>query len=121
MTDRMLRVNELLKRELGELFTRLIGGLTDALVTVTQVQTSPDLKHSKVFVSVYGTPEQRDEVMRLLARRRREMQEEINRAVKLKYTPRLRFITDETPASADHITQLLNTLVADDDETESDA
>ena len=99
--ERMRRVNELLKRELGALFERLVCRDLDCLVTVTAVETSPDLRSAHVYVSVYGSPEQQDKVFGLLHKRRKEMQHEISRNVTLKYTPKLDFRIDETAAHAD--------------------
>ena len=108
--DRMLRVNELLKRELGISFERLICPAVDALVTVTEVDTSPNLRSAVVFVSVYGDDDQQATVSRLLHRHRSEVQGIIARNCKLKYTPKLTFRLDERTAKADRVLQLLDQL-----------
>jgi ribosome-binding factor A len=113
LMDRMLRVNELLKRELGQEFERLICGRVSCLVTVTELKTAPDLRTAIVYVSVYGTPEQKTEVMRLLAEERTELQRRINRHVKLKFTPKLDFRLDEHLDRADRIFQIIEHLEED--------
>ena len=59
MKHRLLRVNELLKRELSTLFVREMT-FEDALVTVNQVDVTPDLKSAHVYVSVLGTEGRKD-------------------------------------------------------------
>ncbi len=111
----MLRVNELLKREVSLLFERLIcSRVPSCLVTVTEIRTAPDLRTAIVFVSVYGTPEQKEEVMELVRHERKEIQHQIGRSIKLKYTPKLDFRLDEQLAKADQMYQLLDKLESEE-------
>jgi ribosome-binding factor A len=111
--ERMLRVNELLKRELGVLFERLICPEVNGLVTVTDVHTATDLRQATVYVSVYGPGISGADVLDLLAKHRRMMQREIAQAVRLKYTPKLSFRLDDELDKADRVWQLLADLEAD--------
>ncbi len=106
----MRRVNELIKRELSNLFERLICPNFDCLITVTNVDTTPDLRKAKVHVSVYGNKERHGSVMRVILNERKEMQKQISRNIKLKYTPKLEFQLDDTPESADRVLRLLDQL-----------
>ena len=108
--ERMLRVNSLLKRELGGIFERAVCSELNCLVTVTNVQATPDLRQALVHVSVYGTEEQKQQVLDVLRRQRKEIQHEIARHVRLKYTPRLQFRLDDTAEKAERIMQLLDGL-----------
>ena len=112
--DRMLRVNELLKRELGIAFERLVCPYVNALVTVTQVDTAPNLRNAIVYVSVYGDDSVLEEVNRLLRRNRAEVQTIISKNCNLKYTPKLEFRYDERTAKADRVMQLLDQLSANE-------
>jgi len=112
--DRMLRVNELLKRELGQGLERLVCGRVNGLVTITEVKTAPDLRSAIVFVSVYGKDESKQHAMRVLHQERTELQKLIARNVKLKFTPKLEFRLDEHLAQADHILQVLEQLEQQD-------
>ena len=119
-TDRMVRVNELLKRELGSIFTFLVTPHSSSLVTVTGVKTSPDLRNATVFVSVYGSESQVREVMSLLHSKRGELQSQLAGKVVLKYTPRLHFRLDRTAAEADRVLSILESLdIPDDDNPDS--
>jgi ribosome-binding factor A len=113
--DRMTRVNELLKRELGEIFERRICGDFDCLVTVTAVKTSPDLHNAHVYVSVFGTENQRKVVLTTLLKKRKDIQREMSRHVILKCTPVLEFQLDTTLDDADRIHKILEDLNIDAD------
>ncbi len=109
--DRMLRVNELLKREIGEVFEVLVRGRVSGLVTVTDIRTSADLRSAIVYVSMYGSnDEAKAKLMHVLAQERAEIQRRIARHVKLKYTPILEFRLDDHLGQADHMFQLLDKL-----------
>jgi ribosome-binding factor A len=122
-TDRLKRVNELLRRELGRVFEQLVNPEASSLVTVTDVKVAPDLRDALVFVSVYGTEEDGEALLSLLAKRRVPIQREIARNVVLKYTPRLRFKLDQSAAQADRVMAILEDLQLDehDDEAEDPA
>jgi ribosome-binding factor A len=108
--DRMTRVNELLKRELGEIFKRRICADFDCLITLTAVKTSPDLHNAHVYVSVFGTENQRKAVLVTLLKKRKVIQREMSRNIILKYTPVLDFQLDTTLDDADRIDKILDDL-----------
>ncbi len=113
--DRMTRINELVRRELGMLFERLVAPQTPgALVTVTRVETTPDLRHARVFVSLFGKGVDRAGVMAVIQEQRAEMQQEINRNIHIKFTPVLEFVLDDTMESAERVLSLLDSLVQDE-------
>ena len=117
--DRMLRVNELLKRELGETFERILRGRVNGLVTVTKIKTAPDLRHALVFISVYGGQEQdKQNVLNILKQERNEIQHQMSTHVRLKYTPKLEFRIDEVLEEADRVMQLLEHLPPPSDQAE---
>jgi len=119
--ERMTRVNELIQRELGMLFERLIAPrAVGGLVTVTRVDTSPDLRHAKVYISIFGNRIDRAGIMKVVRERRVEMQREINRNIQIKFTPVLEFILDDTMDGADRVLALLDEISPDIEETESD-
>ena len=113
--DRIRRVNEIVKRELGDLFERMICANLDGLVTITAVDTAPDLRNAHVYVSVYGSDDQKREAMALIRRTRKELQSLMSKHVKLKYTPRLHFELDDGPEKADRVMRLLDELEKGDD------
>jgi ribosome-binding factor A len=110
MKHRLLRVNELLKRELSGIIAREIS-FNSAIVTINHVDVAADLKNAHVFVSVLGS-EASAEVMTKLEEHRVSLQSELARHVVLKYTPHLIFHLDqsiERGARVIEIMQKLNT------------
>ncbi|MFA6714352.1 MAG: 30S ribosome-binding factor RbfA [Victivallales bacterium] len=107
--SRIVRVNELLKRELGNLITtKNIAPSASVLVSVTEVKTSSDLRHAVVLVSVFGgNDETAREVLKTLRNRRSEFQHDISQVVSLKYTPVLKFELDPRIAAGDRVFELL--------------
>ncbi|HEX4720364.1 MAG TPA: 30S ribosome-binding factor RbfA [Thermoleophilaceae bacterium] len=105
--DRMRRVNEALREILSE---RLAEGLKDpriGFVTVTAVETSPDLRHARVFVSVLGNKQERDDSLTALQRAHGVLQAEIAKVTHMKRTPELKFVYDETVERGMRINELL--------------
>jgi ribosome-binding factor A len=106
-SDRMRRVNEALREVLS---ARIAGGLKDpriGFVTVTAVETSPDLRHARVFVSVLGNRRQREDSLAGLQHAHGLLQAEIARVMHMKRTPALKFVYDETVEKGMRINELL--------------
>lgn len=111
-TDRLTRVNEMLKREIGmALFQILAEGEADlATITITAVHASTNLRNARVKVSIRDSDDKRQEVLSALKRHRIELQDIINRNMKLKYTPRLSFELDMSVEKGDHVLEVLSEL-----------
>lgn len=109
--NRMTRVNELFKRELGLLCEEKgIATVAGGFATITAVRVTPDLKQADVSVSIFGGKEAREELTRLLVQHRKTLQAELARRVTIKRTPVLRFHDDHTPEQADRVLQILDEL-----------
>jgi ribosome-binding factor A len=120
MKHRLERVNELLKRELGELLRREVS-FEAALVTVQQVDITPDLKHAHVFISVIGSDEQAKAAMAKLHDSRKGLQHLLSKRVILKYTPHLHFKLDESIERGTRVINILNEIEIPPDEPSHDA
>jgi ribosome-binding factor A len=107
---RLLRVNELVKRELSALITREID-FEPALVTVSSVDVTPDLKNAHVFVSVLGAKSKND-VLEKLEAHRTMLQADMAKQVVLKYTPHLVFHLDDSIERGTRIIEILQKLEA---------
>lgn len=113
--QRLARVNELLKREIAQTLFRVVPEEADVgRVTITQVQTSPNLRKARVFVSIRGNQNDQDDWIRRLRRHRKEIQAVIGRNVVLKYNPQLMFILDHSVEEGDRILALLDELESED-------
>jgi ribosome-binding factor A len=111
-SHRMERVSELVKRQVSEIVQEL--NLTDCgFLTITAAEVSPDLKEGRIYLSVIGSAEQKQRALGALERQHGHIQHELAHRIILKYTPRLKFVLDETEARASHIEHLLDQLEGD--------
>lgn len=94
MSQRLLRVRELLKREIGSVITR--DYVFNALVTVNDVDVTPDLRNGHVFIGVLGPDSEKNKIVRRLNKDRGIIQRKISKRVVLKFTPKLHFKSDES-------------------------
>ena len=106
----MLRVRELLKREIGEAIRRGLPAEKVGLITVSEIQISPDLHNAKVFVGTLGTDIQRRKAVKELARCRIPIQNAVGSAVALKHTPALKFFMDESIKESNRVLEIIEEL-----------
>ena len=109
----MRRVNESLKEVLSE----GIGELKDpriGFVTVTGVDTSPDLRHARVFVSVLGSQRKRERSLSVLTAAHGVLQARVARELRMKRTPQLAFEYDPSVERGVRMTQLIDELAGDE-------
>ncbi len=118
-TPRLVRVNELLKREIAEDLYRnfSMSDFDASALTVTRVECAPDLRDANVFVSVFGHEEERGRMIGYLNRHRQEIVRLMVKRVKLKYTPRLHFLLDESIEGGDRILAILSEMEREHPET----
>ena len=105
---RLLRINESIRETLSSVITS--EGLKDprvGFVTVTGVETTPDLRHAKVFVSVLGGQQEREATLEALDKSRGYLQAHINASLHMKRTPQLQFLYDDTLDKAMHIEKIM--------------
>jgi ribosome-binding factor A len=112
--DRLERVNSLLKRVIGDaMFRVLMGEETSAgLVTVTGVSCGKDLRNATVHVSVFGDEALQKRALGHLVHHEREFQQVVNREVRLKFTPQLRFVLDHSLEKGDETLAIISQLEA---------
>ena len=104
----MRRVNEAVREVVS---ARIAEGLRDpriGFVTVTSVDTSPDLRHARVYVSVLGSDEDREATMAGLESAHGVLQQSVARELRLKHTPTLQFVFDESIDRGMRISELLD-------------
>lgn len=110
MKNRLDRVNELIKRELDGLIRREVAQMPAKLVTVREVEISPDLKHASVWMGMIGTTEEQHASMARLHAHRKELQSLLSKRVVLKFTPQLHFKLDEAGVRGDRVLNILSEL-----------
>ena len=116
MKHRLLRVNEIVKRELSTIVTRDMK-FENVLVTVNTVKVTPDLRNAHVFVSVLGKGSHKA-VITKLDENRVVLQGELMKKIVLKYTPHLVFHLDESIERGARVFQILQEI---DPATDEDA
>jgi ribosome-binding factor A len=107
-TARMRRVNEVIREVLGAAIATDLKDPRIGFVTITSVETSPDLRHARVFVSVLGTPEEREATLEGLRSAHGVLQGKIAAEMRIKRTPTLDFQYDDTIDQGMRITELLD-------------
>jgi ribosome-binding factor A len=107
MSDRMRRVNEAMREVLSDALTQDLKDPRVGFVTVTAVETSPDLRTATVFVSVLGEEEVRTDTVAGLQSAHGYLQRKVASQLRLKHTPTLQFAEDDTARRADRIERLL--------------
>ena len=109
---RVARLNEVVMECLAEEVERLSDPRL-GFVTITGVEIASDLRTADVFYSVFRRGEVPDESAAGLASAAAHLRTHIGREVRMKYSPELRFIADESVASGERIEAILRTLQAD--------
>lgn len=112
MSDRMLRVNSIVRQVLAEEIERLSDQRLD-FVTVTGVDTSPDLRNAIVYVDVLGS---HDEALEALSKASRRLQSALGSQISMKYTPRLEFALDPGVVGGNRIDAILRDLSTGEEE-----
>jgi ribosome-binding factor A len=105
---RMRRINEMLREVVGAAITTDLNDPRIGFVTVTSVETSPDLRAARVFVSVLGSAEERDASLKGLRSSHGVIQARIASETRMKRTPTLTFHYDETVEKGIRISKLLD-------------
>jgi ribosome-binding factor A len=106
-SDRMRRVDEAVREVLSDAIATDIKDPRVGFVTVTAVDTSPDLRHAKVFVSVLGHAGVRARSMDGLRSAHGYLQRRVSDELHLKHTPALSFVYDDTAERAQRLQRLL--------------
>ena len=108
MTRRTERINSQLREEISDLLRRSIKDpRISGLVTITEVDVSPDLRQAKVYVSVLGTEEEKLATFEGLNAAARYLQRELRMRLKMRRTPELTFMHDESLEEGARILSLL--------------
>ncbi len=113
MSKRLLRVNELLKRELGNYISREFD-FQGALISVHGVEITPNLKQAKVFVGVIGDDKAINVAIDKLNHNRVAMQSYIGKRVTMKFTPRLEFLADDSIERGVRVLSLLEEIAEEE-------
>jgi ribosome-binding factor A len=103
----MRRVDEAVRAVLSDVITRDLKDPRVGFVTVTAVKTSPDLRNARVYVSVLGDDEEREDSLVGLRSAHGYLQRRVASELRLKHTPTLEFVFDESTERGIRIGELL--------------
>lgn len=118
MTERTKRVDELLRQEIGSIIAREITDPRIGFVTITDVETTPDLRHAKVWVSVIGSAAERDAALTSLAHAMPFIRHQLGSRLRIRRIPELHVRADDTLERGSRVLHLLNELEAGADPAE---
>jgi len=117
MGQRTIRVNELILREINELLHTYYQSET-VLITVFEVQVTPDLRHAQVYYSVIGDAREIERARDFFNRRNTTIRRQIGKKVVLKYLPHLKFIYNSSMERGAQVLSLLDEIEETEDEQE---
>ncbi len=106
---RNLRVNQLIKKELSQIILREVNFAKGVLVTVTRVETSPNLIQSKIYISVMPE-DQNNQVLEVLNERIYGIQQLLNKRLNMRPIPKIKFIQEKRTSEAGRIEKLLEKI-----------
>jgi ribosome-binding factor A len=110
--QRAQRVAEEIKREVSGILRTEIKDprMASGFISVTSVEVTRDLRHAKIFVSVYGNEDEQNQTIQALTKAAGFIRTEIGRRIRLRHTPEVTIHLDQSIAYGAHINQLLSDL-----------
>jgi ribosome-binding factor A len=112
MTARTEQLDQLLRQEIADIVSRDVADPRIGFATITDVETTPDLRHAQVWVSVIGQPRERDTTIGALGRAMPFVRRELGRRLRLKRIPELHVRLDDTAERGTRVLRLLHELEA---------
>lgn len=110
MSRRIERINYLFRAEISQLLRESKDPRLDHFITVTEVSTSPDLRHAKVFVSIMENTEEQASVLAGLASAAGFFRRELRARLDMRYIPELHFQQDNSLEQGAHLAELIHQL-----------
>lgn len=116
MAHRIERINNLIRREISELLQRQVKDpRLGAFIAVTAVETTPDLKYAKVFVSGISSKEEKQKVLSVLTTASGFLRKELVKNLRLRRVPELSFYWDDSIERGDRLQRLIDQVSSQDD------
>jgi ribosome-binding factor A len=110
LSQRTERIDELLRQEIGEILAREVGDPRIGFVTITSVETAPDLRHARLWVSVIGQASERDATIAALSRAMPFVRRELGTRLRLRRIPEFHVRLDDSAERGTRVLQLLHEL-----------
>jgi len=110
MSVRQEKVASLIRHEISLILQHDYAPEESGFITVTDVVVTPDLKIAKVYVSVFGDPERKEKSLAFLEEHKGEIRSELGSRIRLKFTPSVTFLLDQSLDRAMKIEQILSEI-----------
>jgi ribosome-binding factor A len=117
METRQKRLGELLKKEISDMLTRGIKDPRIGFVSITSIEVSGDLRHAKVFVSVYGSEQERKSTVAGLKSAAGYIRKELGQRLRVRRVPEISIIYDESLERGSRILELIDSVVPEEPDT----
>ena len=119
--NRAVRVGELLKEEISHIVLREMKDPRIGFVSITDVEVSGDLRHAKVFISVYGSDKEKEETLKGLQQAKGFVRKLVGERIKLYHIPEIIFRYDDSIENGVHISEIIKDLKESGEIKESDS
>ena len=119
MSHRSHRLAEELKNEISAIIAQEVKDPRVGFATVTEVKVSPDMRHARVAVSVLGSSEEKQETLEALVRATGYIRRLVGARVRMRHTPELSFVYDDSIERGDQMMRLLDEIKSESTEERS--
>jgi ribosome-binding factor A len=109
VTNRITKINSLIQRHISEIITRDISLKPGVFVTVAKVDTTPDLRYTRIFISIFPEKEI-NYTVKTLEKELYQIQGALNKKLVMRPLPKIEFKVDMTESQADEIEKLLKEI-----------
>ena len=109
MSNRTVRVNELVQREISDILRKRYQS-ESVTMTIAEVRVSPDLRDARVFVAVVGDDETAQKKLAWIRSKAAEIREEVSRRIVLKYLPKFEYLLDQSAVRGARILEVLDEI-----------
>jgi ribosome-binding factor A len=109
MSNRTVRVNELVQREVSDILRKRYQSESVA-ITVSEVRVSPDLRDGRVFIAVVGDEATAEAKLRWIRTKAADIREELGRRIVLKFLPKLEYVLDASAVRGARILQVMDEI-----------
>ncbi len=116
MNRRAQRLSEEIKREISGILRSCVKDpRVTSLLSITQVEVSRDLGYARVYVSMFGNEQEREKAIEGLERAKGFVKRELGKKLKLRSTPEITFLLDDSIEYGSHINQLLKKVMSNEE------
>ncbi len=118
--NRLVRINDEIKKELAEIIrSELKDPRIGVMTSVLKVDTTNDLKHCKVFISVLGDDTQKQEALEGITNASGYIRKQVATRINLRNTPQFKFVLDDSLEYSIHISNLIKSVSTNNENTEN--